>query len=77
MKQIFFQGDYYSTITSPFFVHIPLEHELICMSIVDNNVQRWPGDDIRVVVYFWTNYHLICSLWVGKYGPMRALFLGF
>lgn len=77
MKQIFFQRDYYSTNAIPSFVHILSEHELTCMSIINNNVQRWPDDDIREVVHFWANYHIICGLWVEKCGPTKILVLSF
>ena len=49
MKQVFFQGEYYATFTSPASVHIPLEHELTGMRVVMEDAQRWPGDDIKVV----------------------------
>lgn len=36
----FSQGDYYAIVTSLFFVHLYLEHDLIGMRVTKNDVQR-------------------------------------
>ena len=51
MKQVFFQGNFYVTVTNPSSTHIPLEDELTGMRVVTEAAQRWPGDDIRVVAF--------------------------
>lgn len=51
MKQVFFSGDYYATVPTPSSVHVALEHELTCMTVIKEDAQRWQecGDNIRVV----------------------------
>ena len=40
MKQVFFQGNFYVTVTNPSSTHIPLEDELTGMRVVTEAAQR-------------------------------------